>query len=128
VAYAVVRDVASSWENYHDVTAPALTPWPTGLLFHAAGPTDEGYRVIDIWTSEIACGAFEARFDPGGDAPRTPHHPTPTLRTLRAEVLLASWRELARRFAPASSHDQIRGLPLIKKGLQAVDSSSGGNP
>jgi hypothetical protein len=30
----------------------ALGDWPVdGILFHAAGPTDTGWRVVDVWES-----------------------------------------------------------------------------
>ena len=28
-----------------------MNPVPSGLLLHVAGPTDEGYRVIDVWAT-----------------------------------------------------------------------------
>jgi len=39
------------------VASPA--DWPSeGLLAHIAGPTDEGFRVIDVWESEEAFASF----------------------------------------------------------------------
>ena len=33
--------------------------WPVeGLLVHAAGQTDQGFRVVDVWESEDACNRF----------------------------------------------------------------------
>ena len=33
--------------------------WPVeGLLVHAAGQTETGFRVVDVWTSEEAFGRF----------------------------------------------------------------------
>ena len=33
----------------------SLDDWPvTGLLSHVAGPTDRGWRVVDVWESEEA--------------------------------------------------------------------------
>lgn len=58
--YAVVQDVAASWADYEQVTAMLLEPAPAGLLVHAAGPTDEGVRTIEIWESEKAWQRFEA--------------------------------------------------------------------
>ena len=53
-AYAVVHDVAASWHEYPRVAlTPTGAPLP-GLLVHAAGPTDDGFRTIDIWDSEEA--------------------------------------------------------------------------
>ena len=37
----------------------ALSDWPVkGILSHAAGPTQNGWRVIDVWESEGAFGKF----------------------------------------------------------------------
>ncbi len=36
-----------------------LADWPAeGILSHAAGPTDSGWRVIDVWESEEAFQRF----------------------------------------------------------------------
>jgi hypothetical protein len=50
MTYATVRDVPASWDRYK-ILGEALTHPPDGLLLHVAGPTDEGFRVIDIWAS-----------------------------------------------------------------------------
>jgi hypothetical protein len=43
---------------------PAGDP-PKGLLFHASGPIDEGWGVIDFWESRADFDAFqEARIQP----------------------------------------------------------------
>ena len=34
---------------------------PKGLLFHASGPIDGGWGVIDFWESRAAFDAFEGR-------------------------------------------------------------------
>ncbi len=39
---------------------PAGNP-PKGLLFHASGPIDEGWGVIDFWESREAFDAFAPR-------------------------------------------------------------------
>jgi len=39
---------------------PATNP-PKGLLFHASGPIDEGWGVIDFWESRQDFDAFESR-------------------------------------------------------------------
>jgi hypothetical protein len=52
-AFAVVYDVAASWEA-HATTTPAPDVDAPGLILHAAGPTDDGIRTIDIWESETA--------------------------------------------------------------------------
>jgi quinol monooxygenase YgiN len=39
---------------------PATNP-PKGLLFHASGPIDEGWGVIDFWESRQHFDAFQNR-------------------------------------------------------------------
>jgi len=37
----------------------SLSDWPTdGILLHIAGPTEDGWRVIDVWESEEAFQRF----------------------------------------------------------------------
>jgi hypothetical protein len=59
--HAVVRDVPASWNAYveaaHDLEGQA----PKGLLAHAAGPTDEGFRVVDVWASRVEWEQFRDR-------------------------------------------------------------------
>src|SRR3954470_3085119 len=53
-AFAVVHDIAASWEDYM-AGRPALDAGGVpGLILHAAGPTDEGVRTIDVWESQDA--------------------------------------------------------------------------
>ena len=33
-------------------------PTPDGLIAHVAGPTDGGWRVLDIWETQAAADAF----------------------------------------------------------------------
>jgi hypothetical protein len=49
-AFAVVCDIAASWEAYAETVGEAAP----GLVLHAAGPTDDGVRTIDVWESELA--------------------------------------------------------------------------
>lgn len=51
MAYVVVLDVPASWERY-TLLASAFDPVPDGLVIHAAGPTDEGFRTVEIWASQ----------------------------------------------------------------------------
>jgi hypothetical protein len=68
VPYAFVHDVPASWEQYARF-AEALAETPAGLILHVAGPTDEGFRIIDVWESEEAWRRFEAeRLLPPDDA------------------------------------------------------------
>ncbi len=61
MAYAFVQDVPATWERYRRF-AEAIGSGPAGLILHAAGPTDEGYRIIEVWETEAAWLAF--RFGP----------------------------------------------------------------
>jgi len=52
--YAVVRDVPASWQHYPLVAAAIADPVPAELILHLAGPTDEGFRTIDVWETREA--------------------------------------------------------------------------
>lgn len=59
--YVVVEDVAASWEQYQRFADALAGPAPTGLIVHAAGPTDEGFRIVAVWESEAAWQGFAER-------------------------------------------------------------------
>jgi len=81
--YAFVQDVASSWEQYEHFAAALVEPAPAGLILHVAGPTDEGFRIIDVWESEGAWQDFRARrLAPAIAALGGPSRPAPTFRDL----------------------------------------------
>ena len=82
MTYAFVNDVAASWERYARFAQAFAGPTPEGLVVHAAGPTDEGFRIIAVWESEDAWERFRAdRL--GADAETVAHVP-PTFRPLNA--------------------------------------------
>jgi len=84
VSYAFVQDIAASWDQYQRVTAELMDPAPAGLLLHIAGPTEEGFRIIDLWESERAWQRFrDERLAPAIAALGGPSRPEPTLRGLR---------------------------------------------
>lgn len=56
--YAVVQDVPASWDAYLERVEAIGAPLPEGLLVHVAGPTDEGFRVIEVWESQAAWERF----------------------------------------------------------------------
>jgi hypothetical protein len=56
--FAVVDDVAASWERYAHFAARLEGVPPEGLILHAAGRTDEGFRIVEIWESEEAWRSF----------------------------------------------------------------------
>ena len=84
--YALVEDVAASWEQYEPIATALAQYAPPGLIVHAAGPTDEGFRIIEVWESEEAWRRFAAERliaesrDAGGVRP--------IVRTLRPEHMV----------------------------------------
>ncbi len=94
MAYAFVQDVASSWEQYERIAAAIAEPAPRGLVVHVAGPTDEGFRMIDIWESAEAWQRFQAeRLAPAIAALGGPARPQPTFRDLHpAHVVVGGAR------------------------------------
>lgn len=52
--YAVICDIAASRASYPASELALAGDAAPGLLLHAAGATDDGYRVIDVWESEAA--------------------------------------------------------------------------
>jgi hypothetical protein len=91
VSYAFMQDVAASWEQYERVAATLLEPAPEGLVVHVAGPTEEGFRVIDVWVSAEAWERFRAeRVAPAIAALGGPFRPEPTFRDVRAVHVVAA--------------------------------------
>lgn len=68
MAYVTVEDVAATWEQYERSFAALVDPVPVGLILHAAGKTDEGYRIVGVWESEAAWQRFRSS-QPGADGP-----------------------------------------------------------
>lgn len=79
--YAFVEDIAASWEHYARFAAALDGPPPDGLLLHAAGPTDEGFRIIGVWRSEADWDRF--REDRLGGAAESVGEVPATVRVLR---------------------------------------------
>jgi hypothetical protein len=59
--YAVVQDVPASWERYAPIAAAIDEERPSGLILHVAGPTDEGFRTIEIWQTRDAWQRWHER-------------------------------------------------------------------
>jgi hypothetical protein len=51
-AYVVVHDVAASWHDYQRLAGLVGDVSTPGLLLHAAGPTPDGIRTVDVWRDE----------------------------------------------------------------------------
>jgi hypothetical protein len=62
MSYALIEDVPATWEQYGAV-ARSVDLAPRGLLLHVAGPTDEGFRIIQVWESEAAWQRFSEALD-----------------------------------------------------------------
>lgn len=73
MSYVVVEDVAASWEQYGRIADALSGTAPAGLILHAAGPTDEGFRIVGVWESEDAWRDFAAQLESGTDAPELVH-------------------------------------------------------
>jgi hypothetical protein len=52
MSYALVSDIPASWDRYV-VVARTLEQVPAGLIVHIAGPTDEGFRIVEVWANEF---------------------------------------------------------------------------
>jgi hypothetical protein len=71
MSYVVVEDVAASWEQYQRFADALAGPAPAGLIVYAAGPTDEGFRIVAVWESEDAWQRFAERVSSvDGSSPR----------------------------------------------------------
>lgn len=90
MSYVVVEDVAATWEHYQRFAEALAGPTPAGLIVHAAGPTDEGYRIVGVWESEEAWQCFLADRlgqDAGADA-----EVPPVFRPLQAAHIVIGQR------------------------------------
>lgn len=85
--YAVVQDVPASWNVYLIGAQQQHEQMPDGLLLHAAGPTDEGFRVIDVWESQADWEHFRDRQPPGTDSRAKTPQSHATLRDLEVHDL-----------------------------------------
>ncbi|MGZ8697136.1 MAG: hypothetical protein ACXWZ1_07245 [Gaiellaceae bacterium] len=63
--YALVEDVPASWDTYLERVEALDGRVPDGLLVHVAGPTDEGFRIIEIWESQAARERFRDELPTG---------------------------------------------------------------
>ena len=94
MSYAFVEDVPASWEHYAPFAQALGGPAPEGLILHAAGPTDEGFRIIAVWESEDAWLRFLA--DRIGTAVDGAAEVPPVFRALRPAHIVYGQRERGR--------------------------------
>ena len=89
MSYACVQDVPASWETYLALVAGLGDETPPGLLIHAAGPTEEGFRMIDVWETKAAFDRFhDVRLRPLGDREGDPPSLRRTIRELAVECVI----------------------------------------
>ena len=60
-AFAVVCDIAATWDDYRLIRRAVMNASGAGLILHAAGRTDDGFRTIDVWASENAWPRYRLR-------------------------------------------------------------------
>ena len=94
MSYAFVEDVPASWEHYAPFAQALGGSAPEGLILHAAGPTDEGFRIIAVWESEDAWLRFLA--DRLGTAVDGAAEVAPVFRALRPAHIVYGQRESGR--------------------------------
>jgi hypothetical protein len=87
--YAFVEDIPASWEHYEPPFAATADGVPKGLILHVAGPTDEGFRTIDIWATREAWERFQQDRLACAATPRGRLPALPTLRELHALNVVA---------------------------------------
>jgi hypothetical protein len=89
MSYVVVEDIAASWEQYQRFAEALAGPAPSGLIVHAAGPTEEGFRIVAVWESEEAWRSFADRLgSPEGWPARLQ-----VFRALHPAHVVYGWRE-----------------------------------
>jgi hypothetical protein len=59
VAVATILDLPGVTEAQYAITRGTLGAAPSpGNLIHVAGPTSDGWRVVEVWKSQALMGAF----------------------------------------------------------------------
>ena len=67
MAVAVVLEIAGITQQQIDALNQRIAPdgtSPEGQVFHAAGPTETGWVVVDVWESQEAFQRFVERTTP----------------------------------------------------------------
>jgi hypothetical protein len=59
MSYALVQDIPASWDTYLGIADALGASAPEGLVIHAAGPTEEGFRMIGIWDNRESWDRFQ---------------------------------------------------------------------
>lgn len=60
MSYAFVQDTPATWDTYLGIAEVLGEAPPEGLVLHVAGPTEEGFRMIGIWSSRKTWDRFRS--------------------------------------------------------------------
>src|SRR5438445_820186 len=58
MAIAIMFHVPDAGQEEYDAVMEKLGPVAPGRIYHVAGPSEEGWRVVDVWESPEAFEAF----------------------------------------------------------------------
>jgi hypothetical protein len=80
---------AEQFDAVHDIVNPDRSP-PPGLLFHASGPIEDGWGIIDFWESRADFDAFLAsKIQPGMEASGIPMQGPPDIKEFPVHEMIA---------------------------------------
>ena len=77
------------FDHVHDQVNPDRTP-PKGLLFHASGPIDGGWGIIDFWESRADFDAFAPRIAEGMVAAGTEPQGPPDIKEFPVHEMIGA--------------------------------------
>jgi hypothetical protein len=77
------------FDDVHDRANPDRTP-PKGLLFHASGPIDGGWGIIDFWESRADFDAFAPRIADGMAAAGIDAQDAPDIKEFRVHEMIGA--------------------------------------
>ena len=113
MSYAFVHDVPATWDTYHDIAETLSQDRPEGLVVHAAGPTDEGFRMIGIWDSPEMWDRFrDEHLSKILESLTCRTRVQPTLRELRIAHLITSEPRSGIRVVGQEPSDGCGARPL----------------
>jgi hypothetical protein len=76
MAVGILFEIKGGTQAQYDAAVKRLKEidlWPPkGRLYHAGGPTEDGVRVVDVWTSEADFEKFAAKMVPIAQAAGLP--------------------------------------------------------
>ena len=58
MAIVIMFHVPDAGQEEYDAVMEKLGPVAPGRIYHVAGPSEEGWRVVDVWESPEAFEAF----------------------------------------------------------------------